>query len=188
MRRDLRHVLMNRIKQDKHSNNDFADTARFNNNARSYDAAYMDGYDSGYEDGRRGVRGSGMRNDRNSFDENDYDDDEFEKRLMLPKRVKEQWLHKLKDAQGNVGPRFTKDDVMRTADKMQVEYDEYTPSDLYLMTNVLYSDCTVFRQLTPKEKEPYYWVAAAKEWLEDPDASVRGSEKVVSHYYNIVNG
>ena len=184
MRPEVRHLIMKRMKNDHRDTNDFAD-------ARSshVDAAYRDGYDDGYEDGRRGVKGTGRKRDRTSHDMNDFDDEEdFGKSLKLPRKVKEHWLHKLKDKYGNTGPRFSREEIAEVADKMRIDYDDYSPSDLYLMANVLYSDCTVFRQLTPKEKEAYYWVAAAQEWLEDEDAGLTGSEKVVSYYYNVANG
>jgi hypothetical protein len=187
MRPEVRHVIMNRMKNDHRDMNDFADMARgtIDRTDVTYDKAYKDGYDNGYEDGRRGVKGSGRR--RRDMD--DFDDEEdFGKPLRLPRKVREHWLRNLKDIHGNKGPRFDKDEIMDIADKMKIDYDDYTPADLYLMTNVLYSDCTVFRQLTPKEKEAYYWVAAAKEWLEDDDASLTGSERVVSYYYNVANG
>jgi hypothetical protein len=149
----------------------------------AYDMAYQDGYDAGYEDGRRGVRGSGRSNrDRN---QNDFDDDD-DRPLRLPKKVREHWLHKLVDKHGNKGPRFSKEEVMNAADKMQIDYDDYTPADLYLMTNVLYSACTVFRKHGSKENEVYEWVAAAQEWLEDADTTLVGSEKVVAYYYNVI--
>lgn len=188
MKPEVKRIIMNRMRDEAHSMNDFADNARGRDRAdMNYDSAYRDGYDSGYEDGRRGVRGSGRRRDRN--DMNDFDDEEdFGRHLKLPKKVREHWLHKLVDRHGNKGPRFTKEEVMDAAEKMKVDFEDYTPSDLYLMTNVLYSDCTVFRPLMSKDKEVYQWVAAAQEWLEDEDATLKGSDKVVSYYYNVANG
>ena len=189
MRPEVRHLIMKRMK------NDFVDNASYDNarNDMTYgntdmtgrDMAYRDGYSAGFEDGRRGVRGSGRR-DRESG--SDFDDDDFEKRLKLPNKVRMHWLNNLRDKDGHRGPRFSKEEVMEVADKMQIEYENYTPADICLIANVLYSDLTVFRPLMQKDKEVYYFVGAAKEWLEDDDSSLTGSDKVVSYYYNVVKG
>ena len=53
---------------------------------------------------------------------------------------------------------------------------------------MLYSDLyDVFGQLIPPDKEAYYWVAAAKKWLEDDDSNLEGAEKLAGYYYLLVN-
>lgn len=188
MRADLRHIIMKRMQNDSRDMNDFADMA--DRNDMGNDMAYQKGYDRGYNDGRRGVRGSGRgRRDRADGNMDEFDDEEdFGKPLRLPKKAREKLLKNLTDKHGNKGPRFGKEEVMKVAENMNVDFDDFTPSDLYVVTNMRYSDCTVFRPLVPPEKEIYYAVSAAVEWLEDVDSNLKGSEKLVSYYYNVVNG
>jgi hypothetical protein len=154
----------------------------------SYDSRDYADYND-YADYRRGVRGSGRgRRDRMSDGHYYEDDDEYEKELKLPKKIMHQWLKNLESPRGDRGPRFSKEAVMDLAEKMRIRFEDYDEDDLYLMVNVLYSDCTAFESIVPPEKELYYWIVAAKEWLEDPDSKNRGSEKVVSYYYCVANG
>ena len=192
MRADLRHLILKRMRNgynDSDDRNFDRMDSRHGNDMTdmNYDSAYQDGYQDGLQDGRRGVRGSGRRDRNSDQDSGDFDDD-FDKRLQLPAKEKIHWLKNLKDKFGDKGPRFSKDEILNVADKMNVDYNDFTQSDLYVTTNMLYSDCTTFRPLIPADKEVWYWVSAAIEWLEDKDAKVRGSEKLLSHYYNIVNG
>lgn len=183
MRPDLKRIILNRIHNDeRRSDNSYRDNA----SDGMYDEAYQDGYNDGYSDGRRNRMG--RRKDRHSSDIEEDFEDEHSSKLSLPSKVKAEWLRNLTDKFGNKGPHFGKDEIMHMADKMNVNYNGFTPSDLYLTTNMLYSDCTTFRQTLPKDKEIWHWVSAAVEWLEDSDSSLKGSEKLVSHYYNIVNG
>lgn len=188
MRPDLRHVLMKRIKEDHGYDNrsdytdygDYGDMAR--GSRRDMESDFRD-----MEDQRRGVRGSGRRR----RDRNDYMDDEedYEKPLRLSRKTKMQWLHNLVNKDGKTGPKFNMEDVLSVAGKMRFSYEDYNESDVYLMTNVLYSDfCNSFKSLMQPEKEIYHWVSAAKDFLEDDDANLTGSEKIVSYYYNIVRG
>ncbi len=191
MRPDLRHVLMKRIKEDKNYDNrsDYADYAEDMARGGRRDMRDMrDMEDFGdMEDQRRGVRGSGRRR----RDRADYmdDEDEYEKPLRLSRKTKMQWLRSLVNKDGKTGPKFNMEDVMSVATKMRFSYEDYSESDVYLMTNVLYSDfCNSFKSLMQPEKEIYHWVSAAKDFLEDDDANLTGSDKIVSYYYNIVRG
>lgn len=187
MRPDLRHIILKRMKHEQDDAHDFGDMARHGRDM-TYDSAYQDGYQDGLQDGRRGVRGSGRRDRNSGQDFDDFDDDDYEKHLQLSNKVKAHWLKNMQDKFGSKGPKFSKEEVLNIADKMDVNYKNFTPSDLYVVTNMLYSDCTTMRPLISQDKEAWYWVSAAVEWLEDKDSNLKGSEKLVSHYYNIVNG
>lgn len=188
MRPDLRHVLMKRIKEDKNYDNrsDYGDYAEDMARGGRRDMRDMEDFGD-MEDQRRGVKGSGRRR----RDRADYmdDEDEYEKPLRLSRNTKMQWLRNLVNKDGKTGPKFNMEDVMSVATKMRFSYEDYSESDVYLMTNVLYSDyCNSFKSLMQPEKEIYHWVAAAKDFLEDDDANLTGSDKIVSYYYNIVRG
>lgn len=198
MRPDVKRIILNRMKEDHRDYGDYNDYGDYARGGRrdmidSRDMRNMgDGRDmrDDYEDERRGVRGSGRRRrDRADGHFFDDDDEEYEKPLRLPRKIRTHWLHNLVSKDGHRGPRFREDEVMTVADKMRIGYEDYTEADIYLMTNVLYSDlCKSFKSVIPPDKEIWHWVSAAQEWLEDDDSRLTGSNKVVSYYYNVVNG
>lgn len=152
--------------------------------------------DYGY-DGRRGVKGTGpygiggrryygRRRDYESGDYNwrDYAKDE---ELMLTKADMEDWKHNLENADGTMGPHFTATQIMQAAQAVGARMSGYTEEDLCMTANMLYSDyCEVLKTLIPKEKEAHLYTKMAKAFLEDPDAAVRGGEKLTTYFYCIV--
>lgn len=181
MKPELRRIIMRRMNEDYRDQ--AYDSEMRDNTSNMHHAAYREGYDSGYEDGRRSMT-TRKRRDMND----DFDDEDYDRPLQLSKKVKEHWLRSLRDIHGRHEVKFNKEDVSLVADKMHIEYRNYSPSDLCMVTNMLYSNLSTFRQFVPKDNEIYYWVAAAKEWLEDPDSTLTGSDKLVSYYYNVANG
>lgn len=152
--------------------------------------------DYGY-DGRRGVKGTGpygiggrryygRRRDYESGDYNwrDYGRDE---ELNLTKADIEDWKHNLENADGTMGPHFTATQIMQAAQAVGARMSGYTEEDLCMTANMLYSDyCEVLKALIPKEKEAHLYTKMAKAFLEDPDAAVRGGEKLTTYFYCIV--
>lgn len=174
MRPDIRHVIMKRMERD---------SSMWREDGRDY---------TDYPDHRRGgMRSSYGRDHRSHMSDGHYyqdDDDEYERELKLPRKEKHKWLQNLISPRGERGPRFSKDSVMELAEKMRFRFETYDEDDLHLMVNVLYSDLTAFESVIPHDKELHYWVVAAKEWLEDPDSTLQGSEKVAAYYYCVANG
>ena len=106
-------------------------------------------------------------------DTKDYDDaNEYHRDL-------EEWMHKLKRHD-----RFNlhKDDVLKKAKDMNVRFHDFDEMEFYITYLMLISD---FKQLS---NDPHQYLIMAKEWLEDDDATRRGSEKLCAYLYSIVLG
>lgn len=183
MRPDLKRLILKRMKED---NRDYADSYNHSDNRQS-DYDDYDDYEMG-QDTRRGVRGSGRRRRDRMNDRYDYDDDDYEK-VKLSRKIKNAWKHKLLNTDGTRGAHFSIDDLMEPIEKMRLSFDSYSESDVCLTANMLYSDFgKTLKHIIPQDKEPYYYTALAKDFLEDDDSGVEGSEKLAAYYHFIVNG
>lgn len=145
-------------------------------------------------DGRRGVKYTGPygiggrrhypRRDRAMYDENDYGEDD---ELKLTKSEMREWKEDLINADGTHGAHFTHEQIMQAAQALGLQPRGYTEKELCLTANMLYSDyCKVFEQFIPRDKEAMVYVKMAKAFLDDPDASVKGSEKLAAYYFAVV--
>lgn len=178
-----------RDRGDMRDRNDYGDyaqgvrgTGRYGIGGRDYygDRARRDGhyYDDEEEDFARGGRGRDRRRDYR-----DYADDEEEFRLTTSD-IKE-WKKMLKNADGTLGEKFTKEEIESAAEKLGVDYDGYTEKEFCLAANILYSDFgKALKQYIPEEKEAVVYAKMAKAFLEDPDAP-EGGEKLAI-YYNCI--
>lgn len=166
-------------------------------------------------DGKQGVKGTGPygiggRLYSRSRDYRDYDDDDYEtdgrrRRNMdyadyemdghhpsglmrLKKKDFKEWEKNLENADGTKGKHFEAEQVKHMAEQIGVKYRGYDEKDLCMTANMLYSDyCGVLKNVLPPDKELIGYVKLAQAWLEDPDASVEGSEKLALYYWCIVS-
>lgn len=150
-----------------------------------------------YMDERRGVKGTGRRRRRRrrdrASDSNDFNDfADFggnSGEMKLSRRDKAKWMKNLESDSGEQGPHFDADEIRKVAEQMNIDYDGYSPSDICVVANMLYSDIgSAFTAFIPKDKEIYCWLVAAKKWLEDNDSNLEGAEKLMAYYHLIVNG
>lgn len=157
----------------------------------------MDGRMYDRTDGRQGVKGTGMygiggsryypSRDRDNMDMGDYGRDYGEDIRLTPKEM-EDWKRMLRNADGTQGEHFTMSQVQQAAQSAGLRMDNYDEKDLCMTMNMLYSDyCDVFKAIIPRDKEPYVYAKFAKAFLEDPDASVKGREKLAVYFMTIVN-
>lgn len=157
-------------------------------------------YRGDYEtDGRRGVKGTGpygiggrrYYRRRRDYESGNYNSRDYgeEEDFRLTKSDIEDWKHNLENADGTRGPHFSATQIMQAAQAIGARMNDYTEEDLCMTANMLYSDyCEVLKPLIPKEKEAHLYTKMAKEFLEDPDASARGGEKLMIYYTCIVDG
>lgn len=168
---------------------DYARSGRYYGGRRSY----KDYADDDYEmDGRRGVKYTGPygiggrrhypRRDR-AMDNEEYNDESFK----LSKRDMKDWKEELENADGTRGAHFDMSQIVQAMQALGIQPHGYDEKDLCMTANMLYSDyCKVFEQFIPREKEAILYVKMAKAFLDDPDASVKGGEKLAAYYYAIV--
>lgn len=88
------------------------------------------------------------------------------------------WCKELKRQVRNALP---KNEVLSKAEQMGVHFDEYDEKEFYVTVMMLMSDF-------PNIGQPETYIAMAKQWLEDKDAELTGSEKLSAYYYTIVKG
>ena len=103
----------------------------------------------------------------------DYDlADEWEEDL-------EEWCKKLKHHD-----RFGmhKDQLLHSAKQMGVNFHNYTEHEFITVYYMLVSD---FPKIA---NEPHTYLSMAKEWLEDEDSELKGSERLCAYYYEIIKG
>lgn len=158
------------------------------------------GYDYDEEearyDGRQGVKGTGRYGiggsryyGRDSAREGmEYIDYAHEDGARLTRHDMMNWKEKMENADGSYGEHFTGGQIRQAVRAMGIEMKGYNEKELCLAANMLYSDYgEVLRPFIPKEKEAYVYVNLAKAFLEDPDSSVKGGEKLAAYYYAIVD-
>lgn len=151
-------------------------------------------------DSKQGVKGTGpygiggSRRNRD-YHEYDYDDDDYgmdghhpSGLMRLKKKDFKEWEKNLENADGTKGKHFEPDQIKHMAEQLGIKYREYDEKDLCMTANMLYSDyCAVLKNVLTPDKELIGYVKLAQAWLEDPDASVEGSEKLALYYWCIVS-
>ena len=209
MNNTMRRVIMDRRMRDRgyrsRSDYDMNDYRRSGSRDRSdYARGEYRGDYAGYDydedearyDGRRGVKGTGPYGiggrryyGRDSArDEADYSDYAHEDGARLTRHDMMNWKEKMENADGSYGEHFTGGQIRQAVQAMGVEMKGYNEKEMCLTANMLYSDYgEVLRPFIPKEKEAYVYVNLAKAFLEDPDGSVKGGEKLACYYYAIVD-
>lgn len=124
------------------------------------------GYDYHYQQYREPYRFMDFKGE-------DYDNEEKEYYEHLKK-----WIEKLKhkDTRFNVN----KEQIIRQSRNMGVKFEDYNEDELYATYLMLLSDF-------PKVSADYnVYIGLAKQWLEDDDAALKGSEKLCKYLYAIV--
>lgn len=139
-------------------------------------------YEEDYNDYARGGRGR----DRASYyaDYADYADYGYDGRDYA--EVKEEWKEDLEEwcKKLKKHDRFglSKEDLLNKAKQMRVNFEEYDDKEFLTTYYMLMSD---FPNVA---SDTHVYLAMAKQWLEDKDAELQGSEKLSAYYYEIVKG
>ena len=109
----------------------------------------------------------------------DYYDYDYAQEDEEWKQHLKKWSEKLKKKD-----RFNmpKDQVLQNAKQMGVKFEDYNEEEFLTTYYMVLSDY-------PKiANEPHTYLALAKDWLEDKDTALKGSEKLCAYYYEIVKG
>lgn len=172
-----------------------SDYARGGRGRRS-DYGYYD--DEAMYDGRQGVKGTGPygiggrrypggRSDRAGGDYGEYDYGHGEG-MRLTKRDMMMWKERMENPDGSYGEHFNPTQIKQAVQSLGMQMNGYNEKELCLAANMLYSDYSeVLRPFVPREKEAVIYVNMARAFLDDPDASVQGGEKLAAYYYAIVD-
>lgn len=139
-------------------------------------------YEEDYNDYARGGRGRDRVNyydDYVDYRDYGYDGRDYAEVKEEWKEDLEEWCKKLKKHD-----RFglSKEDLLNKAKQMRVNFEEYDDKEFLTTYYMLMSD---FPNVA---SDTHVYLAMAKQWLEDKDAELQGSEKLSAYYYEIVKG
>ena len=135
-------------------------------------------------DGRQGVKGTGRYGIGGSMY---YPRRDRGEEMRLERQDMEMWKHDLENADGTKGYHFELPQIEQAMRSLGIQPKNYTEEELCMTANMLYSDyCKTFKNIIPKEKEAMYYTSMARDFLEDKDASAKGSEKLMAYYHCIV--
>lgn len=106
----------------------------------------------------------------------DYADEDMEKEW---KEHLKKWQEELKRYD-----RFNmpKDQVIQNAKQMGVEFDKYNEEEFLTTYYMVMSDYPSIAN------EPHTYISLAKDWLEDEDSKLKGSDKLCAYYYEVIKG
>ena len=151
---------------------------------------YASDYARGGRSGGRGRRGGRDYGYDYGYDYNydygyDYAGDYGE---TLGKEELEKWNKKLmKEIEPKDHQFFSKENISQKAKQMGIKFDEFSEEELALTTAMVYSDyCMTIKPLVGSNMDVY--IKLAKDWLTDPDAAVKGGEKLAVYHDCIVEG
>lgn len=104
----------------------------------------------------------------------------------LTDEEKQEWVDNLQNADGTVGPTFSKEQAASIAKKVGAKYDGYNEMDFYLVLNMVYSDmCEALSKAGANADSPTTYGYIALSWLEDAD-SYKPEEHLARYYEHIV--
>ena len=167
---------------------------------------YSKRHEGDYEDGRRGVKGTGRRNrDMNDYeyeaDHRDYADhadhrdykyrEDFSDRrnpeLRLTKSEMMEWRHHMENSDGTQGPHYDMQQVMHAAEKMEIKFNAFDEKEFCTAVNYIYSDYgKTIKKYLPPDKELMFCAEMAKDFLDDADGP-EPSVKLALYYHCIAN-
>lgn len=136
--------------------------------SRYYDPYMMKGDYRGRRDRRRDYR--------------DYRDRASEEDYLTDEELMEWAKDLLRDVPEKDRPYFTKDNIERKTKEMGMKFDDYTFSELYTAALMLYNDYS--KTLGTANMDIY--IRMSKDFFEDDDAELQGSEKLATYYDEIV--
>ena len=114
----------------------------------------------------------------NDYDYTDYDNMDYAAMDRDYHMELDEWCQKLKRQVKNALP---KSEILAKANQMNVRFEKYDEEEFYVTVMMLMSDF-------PNIMQPETYIAMAKQWLEDKDSALTGSEKLSAYYYTIVKG
>ena len=100
--------------------------------------------------------------------------------------MEKEWKEHLKKWQEELKryDRFnmTKDQVIQNAKQMGVEFDKYNEEEFLTTYYMVMSDYPTIAN------EPHTYISLAKDWLEDEDSKLKGSDKLCAYYHEVIKG
>lgn len=139
-------------------------------------------------DERRGVKGSGRgRRGNRRGDRRDFAEDFHDMPLKLTKSAMYEWKNNMRNTDGTKGEHFKLDEIEEAAEKLKINFKDYSEKEFCLAVNMIYSDFGhIIKRLVGPDKELIVCADFAKAYLDDPDG-LDPSEKLAVQYYCMVD-
>lgn len=153
-----------------------SDSRDYARGRRDYGSEYGDReYDRAYSSPDHRYDGMDSEYDRQ------YDYDYADGASKLTKKDIKKWEKHLENADGTMGKKYTKEQIMPIANQLGIKFNDFNEEELTMAVNMLYSDyCKVLGG------DMMMYVKLAKAFLEDDDFDGKGSEKLMLYYRCIV--
>lgn len=133
--------------------------------------------------GRYDMRGRGGRRDYGYYGEDYGDYGE-----TLTKEELEHWKKKLmKEVEEKDKHFFETPAIEQKARQMGVQMKDYKPEELAVVSLMLYTDyCKTLKKYVGSNMDIY--IDLAKDWMDDPDSEMKGSERLAVYHDEIIMG
>lgn len=145
------------------------------------DRNYGRDYNSGYGDrrsekpyGRPNYGFDSMGDERDGQRDYAYTDAHGTK---LTKKDIKKWEKHLENADGTMGRKYSKDQILPAAQQLGIKFNEYSEDEFAMAVNMLYSD-----YCKSVGGDMMMYIKMAKAFLEDDDFDGKGSEKLALYY------
>lgn len=145
------------------------------------DRNYGRDYNSGYGDrrsekpyGRPNYGFDSMDDERDRQRDYAYADAHASK---LTKKDIKKWEKHLENADGTMGRKYSKDQILPAAQQLGIKFNEYSEDEFAMAVNMLYSD-----YCKSVGGDMMMYIKMAKAFLEDDDFDGKGSEKLALYY------
>lgn len=145
------------------------------------DRNYGRDYNSGYGDrrsekpyGRPNYGFDSMDDERGRQRDYAYADAHASK---LTKKDIKKWEKHLENADGTMGRKYSKDQILPAAQQLGIKFNEYSEDEFVMAVNMLYSD-----YCKSVGGDMMMYIKMAKAFLEDDDFDGKGSEKLALYY------
>lgn len=145
------------------------------------DRNYGRDYNSGYGDrrsekpyGRPNYEFDSMDDERDGQRDYAYADAHVSK---LTKKDIKKWEKHLENADGTMGRKYSKDQILPAAQQLGIKFNEYSEDEFVMAVNMLYSD-----YCKSVGGDMMMYIKMAKAFLEDDDFDGKGSEKLALYY------
>lgn len=122
----------------------------------------------------RNYYGNDYYNDYRDYNMNDYDYESKEWEQHLHR-----WIERLKQHDKF---NLSKEDIIKKARSMGISFDKYNEHELVATYYMIVSD------YSSVISDPHIALAMAKDFLEDKDSELKGSDKLCAYYYEIIKG
>ncbi len=106
----------------------------------------------------------------------------------LTKEELEEWKMKLmREVEEKDKHFFSKENISSKARSLGVQMKDYGEEELCLVTLMMYTDyCKTIKKFVSSNMDIY--IELAKDWLEDKDSALKGSERLAVYYDCIIEG